>query len=49
MKALARLVGPVPGHDHPIKLHNLLLEAEQLSAERGKAPPVIRSQWMDRP
>src|SRR4030088_1056974 len=36
MKALARLVGPVPGHDHPIKLHNLLLEAEQLSAERGK-------------
>ena len=34
MKALARLVGPVPGHDHPIEL---LLEAEQLSAERGKA------------
>src|SRR5436190_11494602 len=37
MKALARLVGPVPGHDHPIELQNLLLEAEQLSAERGKA------------
>jgi hypothetical protein len=37
MKALARLVGTVPGHDHPIELHNLLLEAEQLSAERGKA------------
>src|SRR5260370_24690568 len=37
MKALARLVGPVPGHDHPIKLQDLLLEAEQLSAERGKA------------
>ena len=37
MKALARFVGPVPGHDHPIELHNLLLEAEQLSAERGKA------------
>src|SRR3982075_752488 len=36
MKALARLVGPVPGHYHSIKLHNLLLEAEQLSAERGK-------------
>src|ERR1700694_5050346 len=36
MKALARLVGSVPGHDHPIELHNLLLEAEQLSAERGK-------------
>src|ERR1700716_360142 len=32
MKALARLVGPVPGHDHPIKLQDLLLEAEQLSA-----------------
>jgi len=37
MKALARLVGPVPGHDHPIKLQNLLFEVEQLSAERGKA------------
>src|SRR5271165_3643728 len=37
MKALARLVGPVPGQDHPIKLQNLLFEAEQLSAERGKA------------
>ena len=37
MKALARLVGPVPGHDHPIELHNLLLEAEELSTERGKA------------
>src|SRR5712675_3202650 len=37
MKALARLVGPVPGHDHPIKLQDLLLEAEQLIAERGKA------------
>jgi hypothetical protein len=37
MKAFARLVGPLPGQDHPIELHNLLLEAEQLSAERGKA------------
>ena len=37
MKALARLVGPVPGHDHSIELQNLLLEAEQLIAERGKA------------
>src|SRR5258708_580523 len=36
MKALARLVGPVPGHDHPIKLQDLLLEAEQLSAELGE-------------
>jgi hypothetical protein len=27
----------MPGHDHPIELHNLLLEAEQLNAERGKA------------
>src|ERR1700720_1541552 len=37
MKALARWVGPVPGHDHPIELQDLLLEVEQLSAERGKA------------
>src|SRR5437667_2938111 len=37
MKALARLVGPVPGHDQPIELQDRLLEAEQLSAERGKA------------
>src|SRR6267378_3564801 len=37
MKALARLVGPVPGHDQPIELQDLLLEAKQLSAERGKA------------
>ena len=37
MKALARLVGPVPGHDHSIELQNLLLETEQLIAERGKA------------
>src|SRR5216683_6142636 len=37
MKALARLAGPVPRHDHPIELQDLLLEAEQLSAERGKA------------
>ena len=36
MKALAGFVGPVPGQDHPIKLQDLLLEAEQLSAERGK-------------
>jgi hypothetical protein len=37
MKALARLVRPVPSQDHPIELHNLLLEAEQLGAESGKA------------
>src|SRR5258707_12454766 len=37
MKALARLVGPGPGHDHPIKLQDLLLEAEQLSPKLGKA------------
>ena len=37
MKALARLVGPVPGHDQPVELQDLLLEAKQLSAERGKA------------
>src|SRR5258706_1338353 len=49
MKALARLVGPVPGYDHPIELQNLLLQAEQLSTERGKAragnlwhSPVVR-------
>ena len=27
----------MPGHDHSIELQNLPLEAEQLSAERGKA------------
>jgi hypothetical protein len=37
MKALARFVGAVPDHDHPIELHDLLFEAEQLIAERGKA------------
>src|SRR4029077_2756220 len=37
MKALARLVGPKPGQNHPIELQNLALEAEQLSTERGKA------------
>ena len=37
MKALARFVGSVPDHDHPIELHDLLLEAAQLIAERGKA------------
>src|SRR6266850_1470846 len=37
MKALARLVGSMPSHDHPIKLQDLLLEAEQLIAKRGKA------------
>ena len=36
MKALARLVGAVSGHDHSIELQNLLLDAEQLIAERGK-------------
>jgi hypothetical protein len=39
MKALARLVGPVPGHNHPIELQDLLLDTEQLSTERGKAGP----------
>src|SRR3977135_3530404 len=37
MKTLARLVGSVPGHDHSIKLQDLLLEVDQLSAERRKA------------
>src|SRR3954454_9501797 len=37
MKALARLVGPVPSQDQPIELQDLLLEAEQLSTERGNA------------
>src|SRR5437764_916540 len=36
MKALARFVGPVPVHDHAIERQNLLFEAEQLTAERGK-------------
>src|SRR3981189_976266 len=35
IKALARLVGPVPGHDHSIKLQNLPLETEQLTAKRS--------------
>jgi len=35
MKALARPVGTVPGHDHSIELQNLLLESEQLGTERG--------------
>jgi hypothetical protein len=49
MKALARLIGPMPSQDHPIELQNLLLEAEQLGTERGKAragnlwhSPVVR-------
>src|SRR5256714_5408860 len=37
MKALARLVGPVADHNHPIELQDLLLDTEQLSTERGKA------------
>jgi hypothetical protein len=28
----------MPGHDHPIEVQGLLLEIEQLGAERGKAP-----------
>ncbi len=35
-KALARFVGSVPSHDHPIELQNLLFEAKQLIAERSK-------------
>src|ERR1700704_2830981 len=42
MKALARLVGPMPGHDHSIKLQDLPLEAEQLIAKRGKARTANR-------
>src|SRR4030095_972638 len=49
MKALARLVRPMPRHDHPIELQNLLLQTEQLGTERDKAragnfwhPPVVR-------
>ena len=36
MKA-GQFVGSVPSHDHPIELQNLLFEAQQLIAERGKA------------
>jgi hypothetical protein len=36
MKALTRLVGPMPGQNHPIELQNLLLESEQLGTERSK-------------
>src|SRR5215212_1115353 len=32
VQALAHLIGAVPGQDHPIKLQDLLLEAEQLAA-----------------
>ncbi len=42
MKALARLVGPMPGHDHSIQLQNLPLEAEQLIAKRSKARTANR-------
>jgi hypothetical protein len=49
MNAFARLVGPVPGQDHPIKLQNLLLQAVQLSAERGKTlilgPLVVTAKY----
>ena len=37
MKALARLVGSVPGQDQPIELQDLLFEAEQLCTECGNA------------
>ena len=36
MKALARFIAAVPVHDHPIKLQNLLFQAEELTAERDK-------------
>src|SRR3979490_3061731 len=49
MKALARLVGPMPGHDHSIKLQNLPLEAEQLIAKRSKARTANRRRRSDRP
>jgi hypothetical protein len=42
MKALARLVGPVPSQDHPIELQDLPLEAEQLIAKRSKARTANR-------
>jgi hypothetical protein len=37
IKALARLIGAVPGQDHSIKLQDLLFEAEQLAAQSRKA------------
>src|SRR5262245_33402041 len=36
VKPPARFIRPVPGHDHSIEFQNLLLEAEQLSAQCGK-------------
>src|SRR3981081_4117110 len=44
MKGFGRLVGRVPGHDHPIELQDLPLEAEQLIAKRGKARTANRRQ-----
>src|SRR5438105_14722974 len=32
-----RLIGTVPSQDHSIKFQDLLFEAEQLAAQRGKA------------
>src|SRR5580693_4215980 len=36
IKALARLIGAVPCHDHSIKIQDLLFETEQLAAQSGK-------------
>ena len=36
IKTFARCIGPVPDDDHAIKVQDLLLEAEQLTAERHK-------------
>src|SRR5215470_14564541 len=36
VKPSARFIRPVPDHDHSIEFQNLLLEAEQLSAQCAK-------------
>ena len=36
IKALARLIGAVPCHNHSIKIQDLLFETEQLAAQCGK-------------
>src|SRR3981081_696250 len=42
MKALARLVGPMPGHDHWTKPQDLPLKPKQLIAKPGKARTANR-------
>jgi hypothetical protein len=40
IKALARLIGAVPGQDHSIKFQDLLFEAEQLTTRKLRCPDL---------